>query len=86
MVALKKNGFSSNSLDESELQIATEDLIAQKPLVQAYVVDQVRDKMIGGEAAMGVMFSGDALYVMSENEDLDFVIPEEGTNVWIDGG
>ena len=45
MVALKKNGFSSNSLDESELQIATEDLIAQKPLVQAYVVDQVRDKM-----------------------------------------
>ncbi len=41
--------------------------------------------MIGGEAAMGVMFSGDALYVMSENEDLDFVIPEEGTNVWIDG-
>ena len=85
MVALKKNGFSSNSLDESELQIATEDLIAQKPLVQAYVVDQVRDKMIGGEAAMGVMFSGDALYVMSENEDLDFVIPEEGTNVWIDG-
>ena len=85
MVALKKNGFSSNSLDESELQIATDDLIAQKPLVQAYVVDQVRDKMIGGEAAMGVMFSGDALYVMSENEDLDFVIPEEGTNVWIDG-
>ncbi len=74
MVALKKNGFSSNSLDESELQIATNDLIAQKPLVQAYVVDQVRDKMIGGEAAIGVMFSGDALYVMSENEDLDFVI------------
>ena len=61
MVALKKNGFSSNSLDESELQIATDDLIAQKPLVQAYVVDQVRDKMIGGEAAIGVMFSGDAI-------------------------
>ena len=44
MVALKKNGFSSNSLDESELQIATNDLIAQKPLVQAYVVDQVREE------------------------------------------
>ena len=85
MVALKKNGFSSNSLDESELQIATEDLIAQKPLVQAYVVDQVRDKMIGGEAAIGVMFSGDAIYVIGENPDLDYVIPEEGTNVWIDG-
>ena len=85
MVALKKNGFSSNSLDESELQIATDDLIAQKPLVQAYVVDQVRDKMIGGEAAIGVMFSGDAIYVIGENPDLDYVIPEEGTNVWIDG-
>jgi spermidine/putrescine-binding protein len=85
MVALKKNGFSSNSLDESELQIATDYLIAQKPLVQAYVVDQVRDKMIGGEAAIGVMFSGDAIYVIGENPDLDYVIPEEGTNVWIDG-
>ena len=85
MVALKKNGFSSNSLDESELQIATNDLIAQKPLVQAYVVDQIRDKMIGGEAAIGVMFSGDAIYVIGENPDLDYVIPEEGTNVWIDG-
>ena len=85
MVALKKNGFSSNSLDESELQIATNDLIAQKPLVQAYVVDQVRDKMIGGEAAIGVMFSVDAIYVIGENPDLDYVIPEEGTNVWIDG-
>ena len=75
MVALKKNGFSSNSLDESELQIATNDLIAQKPLVQAYVVDQVRDKMIGGEAAIGVMFSGDA------NVWIDgWVIPKNAPN------
>ena len=44
MVALKKNGFSSNSLDESELQIATDDLIAQKPLVQAYVEMCIRDR------------------------------------------
>ena len=41
--------------------------------------------MIGGEAAIGVMFSGDAIYVIGENQDLDYVIPEEGTNVWIDG-
>ena len=85
MTGLKKNGYSLNTTNPDEIAIAKNDLIAQKPLVQAYVVDQVRDKMIGGEAAMGVMFSGDALYVMSENEDLDFVIPEEGTNVWIDG-
>jgi RecA/RadA recombinase len=48
-------------------------------------INQVRDKMIGGEAAIGVMFSGDAIYVIGENPDLDYVIPEEGTNVWIDG-
>ena len=84
MVALKKNGFSSNSLDESELQIATDDLIAQKPLVQAYVVDQVRDKMIGGEAALGVIYSGEAIFTQRENSDLEYVIPKEGTNVWID--
>ncbi len=84
MVAEKLNGFSMNSLDESELQIAKDALIAQKPLVQAYVIDQVRDKMIGNEAAIGVIYSGEAIYTQRENADLEYVIPEEGTNVWID--
>lgn len=85
MVALKLNGYSMNSLDTSELEKATQDLIAQKPIVQAYVVDQVRDKMIGGEAALGVIYSGEAIYTQRENPDLEYVVPEEGTNVWIDG-
>lgn len=84
MVAEKKNGFSMNTLDEAELQTAKEDLIAQKDLVQAYVIDQVRDKMIGNEAAIGVIYSGEAIYTQRENPDLEYVIPEEGTNVWID--
>lgn len=84
MVAEKKNGFSMNTLDETELQTAKEDLIAQKELVQAYVIDQVRDKMIGNEAAIGVIYSGEAIYTQRENPDLEYVIPEEGTNVWID--
>ncbi len=84
MVALKKNGFSANTLDETELQKAKDDLITQKPLVQAYVVDQVRDKMIGNEAALGVIYSGEAIYTQRENPDLEYVIPKEGTNVWID--
>lgn len=84
MVALKRNGASMNSLDETELNAAKEDLIAQKPLVQAYVIDQVRDKMIGGEAAIGVIYSGEAIYTQRENPDLEYVIPKEGTNVWID--
>lgn len=85
MVALKKNGYSMNTLDEEQLQTAMEDLITQKPLVQAYVIDQVRDKMIGGEAALGVIYSGEAIYTQRENPDLEYVIPQEGTNLWIDG-
>ena len=84
MVALKLKGCSMNTLNREELETAKEDLIAQKPLVQAYVVDQVRDKMIGGEAAMGVIYSGEVLYTQRENENLAYVIPKEGTNVWID--
>ncbi len=84
MVALKLNGASMNSTDPNELTAARDLLIAQKPLVQAYVIDQVRDKMIGGEAALGVIYSGEAIYTQRENPDLEYVIPKEGTNVWID--
>ena len=89
MVALKKEGHSMNTVDDKELDEAMKDLIAQKPLVQAYVVDQVRDKMIGEEAAVGVIYSGEILYVQGELEgtdvEVDYVIPEEGTNLWVDG-
>lgn len=85
MVALKKLGYSMNSTNEDELKEARDLLIEQAPLVQAYVIDQVRDKMIGGEAALGVIYSGEAIYTQRENPDLAYVIPEEGTNVWIDG-
>lgn len=84
MVALKLNGNSMNSTDPDELAAARDLLIEQKPLVQAYVIDQVRDKMIGGEAALGVIYSGEAIYTQRENPDLEYVVPKEGTNVWID--
>lgn len=84
MIPLTMKGYSMNTLNESELQEATQMLIDQKPLVQAYVIDQVRDKMIGDEAALGVIFSGEAIYTQRENENLEYVIPKEGTNVWID--
>ena len=83
-VALKYLGYSLNSTDLDELQEAKELLIKQKPLVQAYVIDQVRDKMIGNEAAIGVIYSGEAIYTQLENPDLEYVIPKEGSNVWID--
>lgn len=84
MVALKLNGDSMNSTDAAQLEAARDLLIQQKPLVQAYVIDQVRDKMIGNEAALGVIYSGEAIYTQRENSDLEYVIPEEGTNIWID--
>ena len=84
MVALKKFGYSMNSTDPEELEKAKQALIDQKPLTQAYVVDQVRDKMIGNEAAIGVIYSGEAIYTQRENSNLEYVIPKEGTNVWID--
>ena len=84
MVALKRLGYSMNTTDEAQVKEAAQSLIDQKPLVQAYVIDQVRDKMIGNEAAIGVIYSGEAIYTQRENPDLEYVIPKEGTNVWID--
>lgn len=84
MVAERYLGYSMNTVDEDELQEAKELLQHQKSLVQAYVVDQVRDKMIGNEAAIGVIYSGEAIYTQRENPDLEYVIPKEGTNLWID--
>ncbi len=88
--ALKMKGFSLNSTDEAELTEARDLLIEQKPLVQAYVIDQVRDKMISGEAAVGMIYSGEMLYIQNSVKELgldyslEYVIPEEGTNYWID--
>lgn len=90
MVALKNLGYSMNTTNIQELQEAKQLLIRQKPLVQAYVIDQVRDKMIGGEAAVGVIYSGEMLYIQEEVENLgldyqlEYIIPEEGTNLWLD--
>ena len=90
MVALKSLGYSMNTENAEELKEARDLLIAQKPLVQAYVIDQVRDKMIGGEAAVGVIYSGEMLYIQDEvanlglDYTLEYVIPEEGTNLWFD--
>ena len=83
-IALKYLGYSVNSTNEAELLEAQKLLIEQYPLVQAYVVDEVRNKMIGEEAALGVIYSGEAIYTQRENENLVYVVPEEGSNTWLD--
>ncbi|HYH03360.1 MAG TPA: spermidine/putrescine ABC transporter substrate-binding protein, partial [Bacillota bacterium] len=83
-ITLKMLGYSLNSQVPQELEAAKQALIAQKPLVLAYVVDEVKDKMISGEAALAVVWSGDAIYCKKENPDLEYVIPREGSNLWFD--
>jgi len=84
-MTLKSMNCSMNSRDVAELKAAADKLIAQKPIVKAYYVDETKDKMIAGEAALAVMYSGDAQFSIDANEDLAYVVPKEGSNVWIDG-
>jgi spermidine/putrescine-binding protein len=71
-------------MDESQLEEATNLLIEQKPLVYSYEVDGVRDLMIDESAALAVIYSGEALFTQSYNENLSYVVPKEGSNMWID--
>lgn len=83
-VALKKLGYSLNSRNIDELEAAKRELIAQKPLVKAYLGDEIKEAIISGEADIGVVYSGDAVAMIRENPDLEYVIPSEGTNLWFD--
>ena len=82
--ALIKLGYSINTRSVVELEQARDLLIEQKPLVHAYMGDIMRDSMISGEAALGLMFSGDAIYCIEENPSLAYVVPREGSNIWFD--
>ncbi len=77
-------GYSLNTTDEEELAEAAEELKNQKMLVQAYVMDEIFNKMEGGEAAVAPYYAGDALTMISENPDLAFVFPKEGCNFFVD--
>lgn len=83
-ITLKYLGFSANSINDRELSLAKEKLIEQKPLILSYVNEEVKDIMIGGEAGIAVVWSGDATYMKSQNKSLEYVIPKEGSNMWID--
>lgn len=83
-VSLKRLGYSMNTRDLNELEEAKNELIKQKPLVYAYVGDDVKQLMVAEEAALAVVWSGDAVAMMWENENLEYVYPKEGTNIWFD--
>ena len=86
-LALKYLGYSMNTRSEAELNEAKDLLIKQKQdkIQCGYLLDETKDKMVGGEAAIGVVYSGDAQYAIEKNENLVYVVPEEGSNIWVDG-
>ena len=86
-LALKYLGYSMNTRDQAELSAAKDLLIEQKQkrIESGYLLDEIKDKMVGGEAAIGVVYSGDAQYAIDGNASLKYVIPDEGSNIWVDG-
>lgn len=82
--ALKRLGYSINTTDEGELHEAQKLLLEQKELVQSYLVDEVRDDMANEQAALAVIYSGEASLATEYNEDLAFVVPKEGSDIWMD--
>lgn len=83
-ISLKRLGYSMNSTNLDEIKKAKQELIKQKPLVRAYVIDEVKDMMVEEEAALAVVWAGDAINMISQNPDLKYVIPKEGSNMWFD--
>ena len=83
-IAQKYLGYSLNTTDREELEDCARLLKEQKPLVQAYVMDEIFDKMISGEAAVAPYYAGDYITMSALNEDLKFAIPKEGTNLFVD--
>lgn len=85
MMALKYLGYSMNTDNESEINEAYEFLLKCVNTMEAEIVtDEIIDNMAQGRKAMGLIYSGDATYVMSENEDMGYFMPETGTNIWSD--
>ncbi len=83
-VALKYLGYSMNTTDINQLNEAEALLIQQKPLVLAWGTDVLADMLVGGEALVSVVFSGDAVNAIIQNSDLAYALPQEGYNLWID--
>ena len=85
MIALKTLGYSMNSSDENELSEAYDFLVQCVSTMDPEIVtDEIIDNMAQGRKALGLIYSGDASYVMTQNENMAFFLPETGTNLWSD--
>lgn len=83
-MALKMLGYPLNSTDSEQLEEAKEALIEQKNLGAIYGADNVKDLMISGERSIAMIWSGEGLTLADEYDYLEYVVPKEGANFWID--
>lgn len=85
-LGLKYLGYSLNTRSEDEINAAKDILVKQKQdkIESGYLLDETKDKMVGGEAAIAVVYSGDAQYAIEKNDKLKYIVPEEGSNIWTD--
>lgn len=85
MMALKALGYSMNTTDDQEIQEAYEWLVQCVETMDTEIVtDEIIDNMAQGRKALGLIYSGDATYVMDENENMGYYMPKNGTNLWSD--
>ncbi len=85
MMAFKQLGYSCNTNNEDEINAAYDWLVdLNKTMNPVYVTDEVIDYMIGGSKDMAIVYSGDAVTILDENEDMSYFTPDCGTNVWCD--
>ena len=82
--SLKSLGYSLNSKNPAEIEAAKQKLIDQKQILLAYGFDDIKDKMVAGEAAVALVYAGDALYSIKQNPDLAYAVPKEGSNLFFD--
>lgn len=83
-LALKRRGWSYNSVDTKQIELARKDLQTQKPLTMCYTSDQVIVYLASGDSLLSLAFSGDAHQAMRENPDVDYIIPADGASMWLD--
>ncbi|MDP4098270.1 ABC transporter substrate-binding protein [Paenibacillus sp. P96] len=83
-MGLNSLGYSLNDTNEAHLQEALAKLRQLAPNVKAVVGDEIKMMLANEEAGVGLVWSGDASEIMGENEKLDYIVPEEGSNLWFD--
>ena len=83
-ITLKMLGYPINTRDPQHIKEAQDALIAQKPIVQAYLHDPIKASMIAGNGALAIVYSGDAVWCIEENPVLAYAVPDEGSNIWFD--